>query len=139
MRESRELLVARERLARAEANYSSPQGLSDLEEGLGLLDEIMTADEPGQRSIAKNIASAYATRIYRNITALLEEDRAIPEPQLERLFKVILAFDQGDFDLPDNARAVKIEIARRLIDHYYEGHSPEEKRKALDQLTKISE
>jgi hypothetical protein len=34
---------------------------------------------------------------------------------------------------------VKIEIARRLIDRYYEGHSPERKRQALEQLTKIAE
>ncbi len=46
---------------------------------------------------------------------------------------------QSEIELPDNARAVKVEIARRLIDRYYEGHSPEQKRKALEQLTKISE
>jgi hypothetical protein len=63
----------------------------------------------------------------------------VPEPQLEHLFKVVLAFDQSEVELPDNAREVKVEIARRLIDRYYEGHSPEQKRKALEQLTKIAE
>ena len=63
----------------------------------------------------------------------------MPEPQLEHLFKVVLAFDQSEVELPDTAREVKIEIARRLIDRYYEGHSPEQKRKALEQLTKIAE
>ena len=34
---------------------------------------------------------------------------------------------------------VLLEIARRLIDRYYEGHSPERKHQALEQLTKIAE
>jgi hypothetical protein len=139
MSEPRELLAAREHLARAEAGYGSAEGLSQLQAGLDLLDEIMAAGEPRHRSIAKNIATAYAAKVYRNITTLLAGDRAVPEPQLEHLFKVVLAFDQSDVDLPENARTIKIEIARRLIDRYYEGHSPEEKRKALEQLTRIAE
>ena len=75
----------------------------------------------------------------KGIGALLEADRAVPEPQLEHLFKVVLVFDQSEIELPDNARTVKVEIARRLIDRYYEGHSPEYKRKALEELTKITQ
>ena len=139
MTESRELLAAREHLARGEASYGSAAGLAELELGLGLLDEVMSAKNAGNRSIAENIAKAYATRIYRSIGTLLESDRAVPEPQLEHLFKVVLAFDQSEIELPATAREVKIEIARRLIDRYYEGHSPERKRQALEQLTKIAE
>jgi hypothetical protein len=139
MTESRELLTAREHLARGEANYGSAAGLAELELGLGLLDDVMSAKNAANRSIAENIAKAYATRIYRSIGTLLESDRAVPEPQLEHLFKVVLAFDQSEIELPAQAREVKIEIARRLIDRYYEGHSPERKRQALEQLTKIAE
>ena len=32
---------------------------------------------------------------------------------------------------------LKVEIARRLIDRYYEGHSVEEKRRAVEELMKI--
>jgi hypothetical protein len=138
MTEPRELLAAREHLARAEARYGSADGLAQLEEGLGLLDEIMSKGDRRHRSIAENIAASYATKIYRNIGTLLEGDRAVPEPQLEHLFKVILAFDQVDVELPDNARTIKIEIARRLIDRYYEGHSVEEKRKAVEELMRIA-
>jgi hypothetical protein len=49
----------------------------------------------------------------------------------------VLVFDQSEIELPENARTVKVEIARRLIDRYYEGHSAERKREALEQLTKI--
>ena len=139
MTESRELLQAREHLARGEASYRSAAGLAELEQGIGLLDDVMGGQDASQRSIAGNIAKSYAARIYRSIGALLETDRAVPEPQLEHLFKVLLVFDQSAIELPDNARTVKIEIARRLIDRYYEGHSAEVKRKAVEQLTKITE
>ena len=138
MSESRELNAAREHLARGEASYRSAAGLPDLEQGIALLDDVMAAKNAGDRSIAANIAKSYATRIYRSIGALLEADRAVPEPQLEHLFKVVLAFDQSAIELPDNARAVKVEIARRLIDRYYEGHSAERKRQALEQLMEIT-
>jgi hypothetical protein len=138
MSESRELNAAREHLARGEASYRSAAGLADLEQGIALLDDVMAAKNAGDRSIAANIAKSYATRIYRSIGALLEADHAVPEPQLEHLFKVVLAFDQSAIELPDNARAVKVEIARRLIDRYYEGHSAERKRQALKQLMEIT-
>ena len=135
MSEPRELLAAREHLARGEASYRSAAGLAELEQGLALLDDLISA----KNAVAANLATTYATRIYRSIAGLLNGDRAVPEPQLEHLFKVVLAFDQSEVELPDNAREIKIEIARRLIDRYYEGHSPEQKRKALEQLTKIAE
>jgi hypothetical protein len=137
MSEPRELSAAREHLARGEAAYRSTAGLAELEQGIGLLDDMMLGKNAGHRTIAENIARTYATRIYRSIGALLETDRAIPEPQLEHLFKVVLVFDQSEIELPENARTVKIEIARRLIDRYYEGHTAEQKQKALEQLTKI--
>jgi hypothetical protein len=139
MTESRELLAAREHLARGEASYASAAGLAELEQGLGLLDDVMSAQNAANRAIAQNIAKTYASRIYRSIGTLLESDRAVPEPQLEHLFKIVLAFDQSDIELPAAAREVKIEIARRLIDRYYEGHSAERKRQALEELTKIAE
>jgi hypothetical protein len=138
MTESRELQAAREHLARGEASYRSAAGLAELEQGIALLDDVMSGKDASHRTIAGNIAKTYTTRIYRSISALLDSDRAVPEPQLEHLFKVVLAFDQSEIELPDNARAVKIEIARRLIDRYYEGHSPERKREAVEQLMKIS-
>jgi hypothetical protein len=136
--ESRALLAAREHLAKAEASYGTAEGLAHLDDGLGLLDELIAAGARSERPVAKNVAAAYATKIYRSIGALLERDRGVPEPQLEHLFKVILAFDQVDIELPENAREVKIEIARRLIDRYYEGHSQEVKRKAVEELMKIA-
>jgi hypothetical protein len=137
MTEPPELQAAREHLARGEASFRSAAGLAELEQGIDLLDEVMSGKDARNRAVAENIAQTYSSRIYRSIGAQLDADRAVPEPQLEHLFKVVLAFDQSEVELPDNARAVKIEIARRLIDRYYEGHSPEYKRKALEELTQL--
>jgi hypothetical protein len=62
----------------------------------------------------------------------------VPEPELEHFFRIVLAFDQVDVELPEIARGTKIAIARRLIDRYYEGHSDERKRGAIEELEKIA-
>jgi hypothetical protein len=130
--------AARRHLAQAEAGYRSEDGLFHLEEGLALLEELLTSDQSAVRSIARNLAATYSSRIFRAVTRLVETDRGLPEPELERLFRVVLAFDEHGFDLPAEARAAKVGVVELLIDRYYEGHSPEEKRKVLDELAKIS-
>ena len=137
MVEPRELASAREHLARAEAGYRSRDGLYHLEEGLALLEEVMAAS-PAHRKLAQNLASTYFAKIYGGIKRLVDTDRGLPEPDLEHLFKVVLAFDERSFELPEEARATKVSLVRDLIDRYYEGHSPETKRAALEQLAEIT-
>jgi hypothetical protein len=138
MVESPELLSAREHLSRAEARYRTADGLFHLEEGLALLEEVIAGKSPECRTLAHNLASTYSTKIYGCIKTLVEKDRGLPEPDLEHLFKMVLAFDERSFDLPAEARATKIQLVRDLIDRYYEGHSPEAKSAALEQLAEIS-
>lgn len=132
--EPAQLTAARDHLARAEAAYGTADGLFHLEEGLALLDELIAEDDARFTTVARNVAATYAARIYGNVARLLRADCAIPEPQLEHLFKVVLAFDEGDFALPADERATKLGIARQLIERYYEGYSPEQKRKALEEI-----
>jgi hypothetical protein len=139
MHESAALRSAREHLSRAEAGLRSVDGLHHLEKGLGLLDEVMARDSPGQKQLARNLATTYLARIVTTVGQRLDSDRAVPEPELEHLFKVILALDEADVESPPNARAVKIELARRLIDCYYEGYTPEQKQSAIEQLTAVAE
>jgi hypothetical protein len=129
---------AREHLSRAETGLGSEDGLFHLEEALGLLDEIITAGASTHRTIARNLASTYGTRIFGSIKTLVETDRGLPEPDLERFFRVILAFDHADVELPPDAAPIKIELVRRLIDRCYEGYSPAEKRKAVQRLEEIA-
>jgi hypothetical protein len=138
MVEPEELSTARTHLSRAEAAYRSQDGLFHLEEGLSLLQDVQLVSTSQFQSIARNVAMTYAKRIFQDISALLERDRGLPEPDLEHLFRVVLAFDQCGFALPEVAREVKIGIARLLVERYLEGHPNAEKQAALEQLKRIA-
>ena len=138
MIESPRLLAARECLSLAEAQYRSEEGLLHLEEGLAILEELRTGGSPAERMVAQNLVATYSNRIYDCVEKLVDTDRGLPEPDLEHLFRVVLVFDHRGFDLPSDARLIKINLVERLIDRYYEGHSPAEKRTALEQLAKFS-
>jgi hypothetical protein len=138
MAEPRELVEARHRLAEAEADYRSAEGLLHLGEGLALLDDVIGAGDARHRRTAQNLASSYAARIYGRIKELLDAHRALPEPELEHCFKLALAFDRVGARLPNAATALKIEVVRQLIERYYEGHPLDSKRRALQELERIA-
>jgi len=138
MAEPAQLVAARKHLSRAESAYRSEDGLFHLEEGLALLEEVALDSAPRYRAIAANLLSTYSTRICESIRKRVETDHALPEPELEHLFKVLLAFDAGDLELPEYVRSLKIDVVKRLVDLYYEGHSAEEKQVVLDQLAGLS-
>ncbi|HEX2138969.1 MAG TPA: hypothetical protein VHG33_04570 [Woeseiaceae bacterium] len=138
MSEPAQLMAARERLSRAESTFRSADGLAQLEEGLALLEEVILDGAAEHRAIAGNLLSTYSNRICAAIRRRVESDRGLPEPELEHLFKVLLAFDVANVELPEYVASLKIDVARRLIDFYYEGHSAEEKQKVLEQLTGIA-
>ena len=61
----------------------------------------------------------------------------MPELKLEHYFKVVLAFDQVQAALPPEAAELKIALVKSLIERYYEGHPPERKQAALEQLAAL--
>ncbi len=103
-----------------------------------LLDEVIAGAKAAESKVARNLAATYAARIYARIGELLARDSQVPEPALEHLFKVVLAFDQVRAALPDSARELKIAVVRQLIDRYYEGHPPEKKHAALRELEQLA-
>ena len=135
--ESSKMNAARAQLASAERSLGSPDGLLHLEEGLALLDELSEGGDAAKRKVAQTVAATYATRIFGRVRDAIATDRAVPQPLLEHYFKLMLAFDQGEFELPEAARALKIAVVRRLIDLAYEGHPAAAKRKALEQFGAI--
>src|SRR5262245_40412776 len=136
--EPTELRAARVHLSRAEATCRVDDGLFHLEEALALLDEVSASDDAVHRTIARNLASTYALKMFSAIRRLVETDPGMPEPELERYFRIVLAFDDADVELPPEAIPIKIELVRRLIDRTYEGYSPEERRKAVERLEEIA-
>ena len=137
MKESNELQAARKQLARAEAGFDTQGGLAHLQEGLALLDDVIELDDD-ERTIARNLAATYAGKVFARVQTSIEADRAVPQPMLEHYFKMLLAFDTGDFELPEQSRAVKIAVVRRLVDLLYEGYPEAHKQAALKQLSEIT-
>jgi hypothetical protein len=137
MTESKQLEIARAHLARAESHYDSSAALEDVNKALAALEEIRDRNDEST-ALSERIAFTYATRLCDHLQRLLRPDAHVPEPQLEHFFNMLRAFDDSIIELPAVARQLKIELARRLIDHYLEGHSAEEKAKALGQLLDIA-
>jgi hypothetical protein len=136
MAESKELAAARVCMAEAEEAFGSADGLVRLTEGLGALADLI--DLGGRDAqVASNLASSYAGRFYARVRERLEHDVQIPEPDLERYFKTALAFDQVGGALPAAAAELKIRVVEALVERYYEGHPPERKRAALEQLAAL--
>jgi hypothetical protein len=138
MPEPQELAKARRRLARAEAELRSADGLRELVEGLAFLEDVIGAGTAAAATTARNLATSYAARIYARVGERLAGDAQLPEPELEHFFQVVLAFDQVGVELPRSARDLKIAVVRALIDRYYEGHPSEEKRRALAELAQVA-
>ena len=123
-------------MAAAEAAWAGAEGLTRLSDALGRLADIIEADGAEAR-IASNLAASYAGRFYGRIRDKLEHDAQVPEPELEHYFKLVLAFDQVQSALPAVAADLKIGVVEALIERYYEGHPPEKKRAALEQLAAL--
>lgn len=138
MPEPKELMSARRCLARAEADLSSEDGLTQLVEGLAFVEDVIATGTPTAAKTARNLATSYAGRVYAQINVVVTADPQLPEPRLEHFFKVVLAFDQVGVQLPQSAQDLKVAVVRRLIDRYYEGHPPERKQQALEELAQIT-
>ena len=137
MNESRELAAARASMAAAETAWEKAAGLARLTDGIGRLADIIETGTAAEARIAGNVAASYAGRFYERVRGKLERDAQVPEPVLEHYFKVVLAFDQVQSALPAAAAELKIGVVRALIERYYEGHPPEKKRAALEQLAAL--
>src|SRR5690606_39783491 len=87
MQEPKELADARRRLARAEAEIDTADGLANLQEGLELLESVAVDDAAGQyRAVARTLGTPYAARVYQGIRRDLDSGRNLPEPVLRPAF-----------------------------------------------------
>ncbi len=124
-------------MAEAEADWSSADGLARLIDGLGRLSDLIEMGDKNEVRTARNLAATYAGRFYGRVRDKLKLSLQVPEPELEHCFKVVLAFDAVQEALPPTAAELKIDVVKALVERYYEGHPPEKKRAALEQLTEL--
>jgi hypothetical protein len=139
MADPSDLSEARSHLAEAESRLMTADGLFPLKEGLALLELVIDthAGTPTETT-ARNLGGTYTDRIYARIGDAVERMRNLPEPDLEHLFAVIRAFDEVGFQLPPNAKILKVAIVRRLVDLYYEGYPQAAKDEIYAQLAELS-
>ena len=116
----------------AVARFAEAEGLAIVAE----FEEIETGKGSEART-AGNLAGSYAGRFYGRVRDKLEHDPHVTEPELEHYFKVVLAFDHVSEALPASAAELKIRVVEALVERYYEGHPPEHKRAALEQLAAL--
>lgn len=134
-----DLALAREHLAKAESMLLTEDGLHHLQEGLALVEAVLEGSPTQQvESVALNLGRTYTKRIHEYIGRKVEKNRSLSEPELEHLFALIRSFDDASFDLPPESRNLKLDIVRRLIELYYEGHTPKQKEAAFKKLAEIS-
>ena len=88
--------------------------------------------------LAANLGRTYTSRIYERVQQTIESEPALPEPELEHLFRVMRAFDDVSFELPADARRLKIAVVRRLVDLYYEGYPASDKEKIVAELEALA-
>jgi hypothetical protein len=124
-------------MAEAEADWASADGLARLVDGLERLAELIGRGNGVEARTARNFAASYAGRFYGRIRDKLERDPHVTEPELEHYFKLVLTFDQVSEALPASAAELKIRVVEALVERYYEGHPPEHKRAALEQLAAL--
>jgi hypothetical protein len=136
MREPRELDAARAHLARAESLFGTSDGVVHLQEGLALLEDLVEGAGP-HAAVARNVGRAYCTTIYRRISSRVSSGAPISEPDLERLFETMRSFDDVGLELPDDARALKVEVVKRLLALYTEGRGAAEKQRIFARLGEL--
>ncbi len=135
-REPDALRDARAHLAEAEATLMSANGLFHLQEGIAALEASLDRD-PRVGQVASNIGRTYVVKVYERVREKIAA-ASVPEPVLEHLFALVRAFDNTSFEPPADARAVKVEVVRRLVDLYYEGYPAADKERAYEQLANLS-
>ena len=109
----------------------------NIDEGFFALEEICESDISNQ-GIARNLANTYISGFMHSIRSKLS-DKGIAEPELETLFRSIQALQTNSFSNDHELKPVRLEIASRLIDLYYEGYSKEEKLREISKLIESKE
>ena len=137
MPEPQELLEARRCLARAEANLRSADGLAQLVEGLALLDDVIGAGAGCRAHRAQPCAELCDADLRARSATRSPPTRSCPSPSSSIFLRSCSRSTQSARRCRKSAQELKIEVVRRLIDRYYEGHPPEQRQRALEELAQI--
>lgn len=124
MSEADALAKARQHLAVAEAECWSETGRFHADEGLFLLEEAAET-QPG----AAQLGVTYVGRLLDKVQTMLAGD--VPEPDLKGMLKLIQTLEDSGFGEAGRCQTVRIMVAERLLDRYFEGYSEQEREQAI--------
>lgn len=96
-----------------------------IDEGFFALEEISASNTP-EGEIAENLAETYMASFHQAIRSKLS-DQCVPEPDLEALLRSVRALEASLFSDKFDFKSLRMELALKLIDSYYEGYSKKEK------------
>lgn len=130
--ESRELIAARDHLQRAERDLLSDDGAYHVTEGLYLLETIASTNND-ESATALRLGETYVSRFAAAIRAAIEP-ADVPEPTLEKLLKTVQMLEHVQTGDRDDLQALRIAVAKRLVDRYFEGYSDQEKQAQISLL-----
>ncbi len=127
-----DLREARQHLAAAEQALLSVDSSYHMDEGFFLLDSIL--EEGGHASeVALNLANTYFKK-YLDVLEGLLAPKDVPEPTLQRVLKLLQTMEATTFAASYSVESLRVAVARRLVDSYYEGYSEEEKSREIKRL-----
>ncbi len=118
---------ARRHLALAESAPWSDDGRFHADEGLFLLEE-----HAEQTPAAARLGETYALRLLERVQSALAGD--VPEPQLKGMLKLLQTLESVPFGDAARLATVRVMIAERLLDRYFEGYSDAERERAIQSI-----
>ena len=122
MSEAAPLAEARTHLARAEAAPWSEAGRFHTDEGLFLL-------EASAVPAAAQLGATYVLRMLERLQSALAGD--VPEPELKWMLKLLQTLEASPFGDAARLETVRVMVAERLLDRYFEGYSKAEREQAI--------
>ena len=125
------LAMARHHLALLENEFWSESGGFYADEGLFLLEELGEA-----QPAARQLAATYVGKLLDMVQTRLIGD--VPEPDLKEMLKLIQTLEDSGFGEPDRCETVRIMVAERLLDRYFEGYSGDERERAIRAIVEIN-
>ena len=139
MTESHDLQKARAHLN--SVNLLNRDAEYHIDEGFFTLEEIAGGDTP-EKARAGNLGRTYMQRFRAAVEKKLAE-KHVPEPDLEALLRSVTALEASAFASGFDTERLRLRIASRLIDSYFQGYSEAERsaeiRRLMDRIEKERE
>ena len=103
-----------------------------IEEGFLILGDLGEGNTP-EKTTAENLGKTYMSRFHSFIKEKLE-DKHISQPDMESLLRSVIALETTAFNKEVDMEPLRIEIASRLIESYFQGYSDDERSEIIEEL-----